>query len=143
MSRSMFSFQRSGLAGLALALSAAALPAAAQQTAQQAEQQATPAADSLTVTRDPATGQLRPATAAEQASLRAAVPARARIRVAAPRVQQKIHASGARGARVTDELLSSAVAVRAPDGSIQVAHSAEEAAAQARTHTQIATPATE
>jgi hypothetical protein len=126
MSHSQFSLQR---AALGLLLSAAAIvPAAAQQ------------ADSLTVTRDPATGQLRAATAAEQATMRAAAQSqfqsRARIRVAAPRVQQKVHASGARGVRVTDEMLSSSVAVRAPDGHVEVAHTPEEAAALARSRTE-------
>lgn len=133
-----------GSAGIALALSAAAiLPA----TAQTGAPQAAPVADAMTVTRDPATGQLRAATAAEQANLRA-LQARSRLRAAAPRVQQKVHASGARGARLTDESLSSSVAVRGADGRIEVAHSAEEAAAQAaaraQTQAHVApTPATE
>jgi hypothetical protein len=152
MSRSLFSFRRVlGTAGVGLVLSAAAVPASAQQAAPQAapqaEPQAAPAGDALTVTRDPVSGELRAATAAEQASLRAAsqVQSRARIRVAAPRPQPKFHASGARGARVTDDMLTSSVAVRAPDGTIDVGHSPEEAAAKAnaRAQSHVANPVTE
>jgi hypothetical protein len=139
-----------GTAGIGLVLSAGAiLPAAAQQAeqsvAQSAEAHTAPAPDSLTVTRDPVTGQLRAATAAEQASMRAAAPAtRARIRVAAPRVQQKFHASGAGGARLTDSMLNSAIAVRAPDGTIATGHSVEEATAKAQSRANVApNPVTE
>lgn len=83
--------------------------------AQEAPVQST---ESLTVVRDPDTGKLRHATAAEQAALQAASTQRS-ARVAPKPTQQKFHASGARGARLTDEFVNSSVAVRKPDGSIE------------------------
>jgi hypothetical protein len=80
------------------------------------------ASDSLTVVRDPGTGKLRSATAEEHVALKAqAQSSTARVRTlrAAPQAfQQKYHASGARGVRLTDEFTSSVHAVRQPDGSI-------------------------
>jgi hypothetical protein len=114
-----------------LALCAAALPAAAQQT-EQADQAAVQTADSVTVTRDAATGKLRASTAEEQASMHA-LKAKSLMRVATPQPQQKFHASGARGVRVTDEMVnaSAEVAVRTPDGKIVIAHGMTEAEAKA------------
>jgi hypothetical protein len=75
--------------------------------------------DSLTVVRDAQTGKLRHANAEERAALKAQATNNARSMRVAPQVpQQKFHASGARGARLTDEFVSSAVAVRKDDGSI-------------------------
>ncbi|MGJ9419086.1 post-PEP-CTERM-1 domain-containing protein [Massilia sp. CMS3.1] len=76
--------------------------------------------ESLTVVRDPETGKLRNPTAAEHAAMQAqASNGKMRAMRVAPQVpQQKFHASGARGARLTDEFVSSAVAARAADGSI-------------------------
>src|SRR5437764_14689634 len=85
----------------ALVLSAAALPAAAQQ-AQDAQGESVQTANSMTVTRDAETGKLRAATAAEQSNM-SAQKAKSLMRVAAPRPQPKVHASGARGARLTDD----------------------------------------
>ena len=101
--------------GLALALLGLAGQSA---SAQEAPVQST---ESLTVVRDPATGKLRHATAAEQAALKAEAASSLRtMRVAPKPTQQKFHASGARGARLTDEFVSSSsVAVRKPDGSIE------------------------
>lgn len=81
--------------------------------------------DSLTVVRDPVTGKLRHATAEEQAALKAPAAgskmARSAARAPAPQsFQQKYHASGARGVRLTDEFTSSAVAVRKPDGTVEM-----------------------
>src|SRR5206468_11626343 len=86
----------------ALVLSAAALPAAAQQ-AQDAQGESVQTANSMTVTRDADTGKLRAATADEQSGM-AAAKARMLIRVAAKQALQKDHASGAHGARLTDEM---------------------------------------
>lgn len=100
-------------AGITLALlglagqSAIAQEAAPQQT------------ESLTVVRDAETGKLRNATAAEQAALNAKS-VRVNARVAPKATQQKIHANGARGARLTDEFISASVAVRKPDGSVEM-----------------------
>lgn len=96
-------------------------------------------ADSLTVTRDAATGKLRAPTADEVTNMKTAAAARA-MRVAPAVNQQKVHASGARGARVTDAFLSSNVAVRQPDGSVAEqcfdSHDAAgEAVAVAHVHT--------
>jgi hypothetical protein len=98
--------------GAAVALCAIALPASAQEA-----QQAVQSADAITVTRDATTGKLRAATADEQAALKAA---KAKLfRAAAVQAPlQKFHSSGARGARLTDEFMSSSVAVRQADGSI-------------------------
>ena len=76
--------------------------------------------ESLTVVRDPVTGQLRHANAEEQATLRAQAASNSMraMRVAPQVPQQKFHASGARGARLTDEFVSSSVAVRQADGSV-------------------------
>jgi hypothetical protein len=125
------SLARALVACAGLALCAAALPAAAQQT-QQADQAAVQTADSVTVARDATTGKLRAATAEEQASMHA-LKAKSMMRVATPQVQQKFHASGARGARLTDEMVnaSAEVAVRTPDGKIVSAHGATEAEAKA------------
>lgn len=125
MTYSLSSRQRVLAATLALstlALSAAALPAAAQQ-AQDEQTAPVQTADSMTVTRDPETGKLRAATAAEQAAM-TAQRARTLVRVAAPRPLPKVHASGARGVRVTDDFFtgSSLIAVRKPDGKIALDH---------------------
>jgi hypothetical protein len=118
------SFGQRALAA-ALVLSAAALPAAAQQVQQPQDASAEPVqvANSMTVTRDADTGQLRAATAAEQAAM-SSQKARSLMRVAAPRNLPKVHASGARGVRVTDDFFtgSSLIAVRQPDGSVKLEH---------------------
>lgn len=98
-------------AGITLAL----LGLATSASAQEAPVQST---DSMTVSRDAETGKLRAATPEEITALKAAGAARA-MRVAPKPTQQKFHgASGARGARLTDEFMSQSVAVRQPDGSI-------------------------
>jgi hypothetical protein len=76
--------------------------------------------ESLTVVRDPETGKLRNATAEEHASLKSQASAgKMRAARVAPQVfQQKYHASGARGIRMTEEFTTSAVAVKNADGSV-------------------------
>ena len=123
-------------AGITLALlGLVSQPAIAQEAVAQSN-------ESMTVVRDPGTGQLRHATAEEQAALQSQATAgkmRA-MRVAPQAFQQKYHASGARGVRLTDEFTSSAVAVRKPDGSIEMqcfaSHdAAQSAAATGHVHT--------
>lgn len=115
-----------GAAGV-LALCAAALPAAAQQAEQQTEQAMVQSTASQTIARDAETGRLRAATAEEQQAL-AAQKTRANARFAAPRPLSKTHRSGARGARLTDEFMTSSVAVRQPDGSLKIEHGTAESA---------------
>jgi len=77
--------------------------------------------DSLTVVRDAGTGKLRNATAAEATALRAQAATQLRAARIAPQTPlQKFHVSGARGARLTDEFVTSSVAVRKADGSIEM-----------------------
>ena len=77
--------------------------------------------DSLTVVRDAGTGKLRNATAEEHAALKAQASSKLRAMRVAPQVpQQKIHSSGARGARLTEEFVTSAVAVRKADGTVEM-----------------------
>ncbi|WP_020654592.1 post-PEP-CTERM-1 domain-containing protein [Massilia niastensis] len=116
MSEFMQFRQRLLRAGLGLALlGLAGHPALAQDK----PAAPTPAADNVTVVRDAETGALRPATAAEQAVLQAAN-ARRVMRAAPVPMQQKFHGSGARGVRLTDEFMTSSVAVRKPDGSLEM-----------------------
>lgn len=90
--------------------------------------------DSLTVVRDADTGKLRNATAAEATALRAQAATQLRAARIAPQTPlQKFHVSGARGARLTDEFVTSSVAVRKADGSIEMqcfdSHDAAKSAA--------------
>ena len=129
-----------GAACAGLALCALSFPAAAQQ----AQQEAVSSSDAVVVTRD-TDGRLRPATAAEQASLQAG---KVRLmRAATPSALPKTHASGARGARLTDEFLTSSVAVRGADGKIQMEchdpHGGTEHAAHVHAATAANTPVTE
>ena len=106
-------------AGITLALLGLAIRGA---SAQEAPLQSN---ESMTVVRDAETGKLRAPTAAEQAALQSQAQARASgnasaMRAAPKASQQKFHASGARGARLTDEFVSSAVAVKKADGSIEM-----------------------
>jgi hypothetical protein len=106
-------------AGIALALLGfAAQPAIAQELP--AQEIPVGSDQALTVVRDADTGELRAATGAEQAALQAKAAANSRMaRSAAKPVQQKFHASGARGVRLTDDFISTSVAVRKADGSIE------------------------
>ncbi|WP_288380014.1 post-PEP-CTERM-1 domain-containing protein [uncultured Massilia sp.] len=101
-------------AGITLALlGLGAQSAVAQEAAPQA-------ADSLTVVKDPQTGQLRAPTAEEAVELKAqAATAKARQRSIPQTVQRIVHPKGYVGFQMTDESMSMAVAVRKPDGSIE------------------------
>ena len=78
--------------------------------------------DSMTVVRDAETGKLRGATPEEQAALTAKKASKMRASRVAPQVPQAKFdaATGAVGARMTRESISSAVAVRKPDGTIEM-----------------------
>jgi hypothetical protein len=127
-------------AAAAVALCACALPAAAQQ----AQQEAASSMDAQTVARDAATGQLRAATPEEQAAL-AVLKAARQSRIAPKPTLQKFHTSGASGARLTDEFMTSSTAVRTPDGKIEMicnqAHGDQPAVAHV--HAAANTPVTE
>lgn len=99
------------LLGAGLALLALGGQALAQQ------EQPAPATDNITVVRDAETGKLRDATPAERAALQASSMRRT-LRAAPLPVLQKYHASGAQGARLTDEFMSASMAVRKPDGKL-------------------------
>lgn len=85
--------------------------------------------DQMTVVRDAETGKLRAPTADERSVMQEKAVKRRDVRIAAPRTLQKFHHSGAVGVRVTDEFMSTSVAVRKPDGSVaqQCFDSKEEA----------------
>lgn len=107
-------------AGITLALLGLSTQGAMAQEA--AAQEAAPqAAESLTVVRDATTGKLRAPTADEAAALKAqAAAAKPAARMAAPGFSlNKSHRSGVKGFRLTDESMSTSVAVRKPDGSIE------------------------
>lgn len=74
----------------------------------------------MTVVRDADTGQLRGPTAAESAQLDALKAAKVRdSRIAPKAVLQRFHPNGARGARMTDEFMSSSIAVIRPNGTVE------------------------
>ena len=105
-------------AGLMLAgFAAMPLQAAAQEQAAQAAPVAVESVDQMTVVRDAQTGQLRAATGEEHAAMMAAK-AKNLMRASPARTQQKHHHSGARGARLTDEMMSASVVVRHADGTL-------------------------
>jgi hypothetical protein len=97
--------------------------------------------DSLTVVRDAETGKLRSANAAETAVLKAQS-TKAFARVAPKATQQKFHSSGARGARLTEEFMTTSVAVRNADGSLTVTHG-EANNADSTGHVHTLSPVTE
>lgn len=111
---------QSGLRSLRAAAIAVALTGFASQCAIAQEAPVTPN-DSLTVVRDAETGKLRGANAAEAATLKSQS-TKANARIAPKATLQKFHKSGARGARLTDEFMTTSVAVRNADGSISVTH---------------------
>ncbi|MGI4719306.1 MAG: post-PEP-CTERM-1 domain-containing protein [Janthinobacterium lividum] len=120
MSQHRHSGQRLLCAAGIIALLGLAQPALAQEATQEAMREAPQAAESLTVVKDAETGKLRAPTAAEAATLKAqADAAKSRMRAAPQQVLSKVHRSGLRGFRVTDESMSMSVAVRKPDGSIE------------------------
>jgi hypothetical protein len=136
----MFQKQQNGLralraAGITLALMGFASQGAA---AQEAPVQST---DSQIAVKDAETGQLRAATPAEAAALTTKA-TRATARIAPKPTLQRIHSSGARGARLTDEFLTSSVAVINADGTLTVSHG-DAKNAESTGHVHTITPVTE
>lgn len=137
-------------AATGLALAALAQPAFAHGD-HAAAPSATAAGSSLVVVRDAESGQLRAATPAELSKLELQANRNQSLRSSLGAVQapmQKSHASGARGARVTDAFISMSVAVKKADGSVaqECFESPEEAqaalksaAAQAKIANKLAT----
>ncbi len=106
-----------GFALIGLAVTPSQALAQAQQTA--AQPAAVQSADDMTVVRDAETGKLRAPTPEEHNALLQLRASKLRnARVAPTPILEKWHSSGARGARLTDESMSSVVAVRKPDGSV-------------------------
>jgi len=88
----------------------------------------------IVVVRDADTGKLRAATADELAALNAqgktaATTSRANPLLSSP--MPKLHSSGARGVRMTDEMASYSVAVRRADGTIDMQCLQDKATAEA------------
>ena len=101
-------------------------------------QDAPTSVNTMTVVRDAETGKLRAPTAAEISALQLRAARSTSARAGTPAAtQQKFHASGARGVRLTDEFMSQSVAVRRADGSIDAScvHTQDAvAAAETRRH---------
>ncbi|MBD8566764.1 MAG: hypothetical protein EOO80_09355 [Oxalobacteraceae bacterium] len=135
----MFQKQQTGLRALRAAGIALALMGFAGQSA--IAQEAVVSNESQTVVRDAETGKLRGATPAEAVALKAQS-VKANARIAPKATLQKSHSSGARGARLTDEFLTSSVAVRNADGSITVTHG-DTQNADSTGHVHTITPVTE
>ena len=135
----MFQKQQAGLRALRAAGIALALMGFAGQSA--IAQEAVVSNESQTVVRDAETGKLRGATPAEAVALKAQS-VKANARIAPKATLQKSHSSGARGARLTDEFLTSSVAVRNADGSISVTHG-DTQNADSTGHVHTITPVTE
>lgn len=130
-------------AGITLALLGLASQSAFAQATQSVQEAPTAAnvtsTDAMTVVRDATTGKLRAPTADEQTAMQAAH-AKHALRASPKATQQKVHASGARGARLTDDFASSEVAVRQPDGTVAMQcfddhDAATQAVATAHVHT--------
>ena len=136
----MFQKQQNGLRALRAAGITLALMGFASQgaVAQEAPVQST---DSQIAVKDAETGQLRAATPAEAAALTTKA-TRATARIAPKPTLQRIHSSGARGARLTDEFLTSSVAVINADGTLTVSHG-DAKNAESTGHVHTITPVTE
>lgn len=103
------------MAGAALPLHA---PAQSTQDTQ-ASAAAVTSRNDIIVVRDADTGALRAPTSDEHAAMEADKAARAaNFRVAPQATLQRYHASGARGARLTDDFMSTSIARIQADGSI-------------------------
>jgi len=131
--------QQAGLRALRAAGIALALMGFAGQSA--IAQEAVVSNESQTVVRDAETGKLRGATPAEAVALKAQS-VKANARIAPKATLQKFHSSGARGARLTDEFMTTSVAVRNADGSISVTHG-DTQNADSTGHVHTITPVTE
>jgi hypothetical protein len=106
-----------GAAGAGLALvGIAALPVHAQTSAP-AQAPVTSIANQIVV-RDSATGELRAATAEEALVMQARSGVAVQRKSVAATPLTRVHPSGARGARLTDEFMSYSVVVRQADGTL-------------------------
>jgi hypothetical protein len=99
-------------AGLVL-VTAAALPLAAQ--ADESASAPTDAVSNMIVVRDAQTGKLRAATAAETRALMGPVRQQRSARL---NTVPRYNANGARGARLSDDMMSYSVVVRQPNGGL-------------------------
>jgi hypothetical protein len=79
-------------------------------------------ANGMIAVRDAETGELRAPTAEEAAALQSVATKRDGAAGLLATPQPKVHSSGARGARLTDEFTTYSVAVKRADGSIEVEH---------------------
>jgi hypothetical protein len=136
----MFQKQQTGLRALRAAGITLALMGFASQGAV-AQEAAVQSTDSQIAVKDAETGQLRAATPAEAAALNTKA-VRANARIAPKPTLQRIHSSGARGARLTDEFLTSSVAVVNADGTLTVTHG-DAKNAESTGHVHTITPVTE
>jgi hypothetical protein len=128
------------IAGTGLAL-AVALPGLALAQAAATPTPVTATAGQM-VTRDASTGELRMPTAEEARALQATKSTRGVA--AAARTLPKVHATGAQGARLTDDFMSYTAVVRRADGTLVNQHfsSKEEAEAAVKSPAPLAKPAT-
>lgn len=108
-------------AAVAALAGAMALPVLAQEVPAQLSRPA----DAMTVVRDADTGQLRAPTAAEHEALRSAAGNQRRRALSATAAPvgaaasvMRYHATGAKGTRMPEELMSQAVMVRGVDGKL-------------------------
>lgn len=105
-------------AGLILA-GLIAMPSLATAADQKIRPDAVESTSGMTVVRDADTGKLRGATPEEHNALQAQKAAKLRsLRIAPAAPQQKWHKSGASGARLTDEMISTSVVTRKADGTL-------------------------
>jgi hypothetical protein len=86
----------------------------------------------MTVVRDAETGKLRAPNGQELQTMKLAAEARMMMRAAPAAAMEKFHVTGAHGARLTDEFMSSAVVVRNAKGGLDMqclepGHSAQAA----------------
>jgi hypothetical protein len=100
----------------------AALSAAAKTPATTATPTAVTTANGMIAVRDAETGELRAPTAEEAAALQSSAAKRDGTTGLLATPQPKVHTSGARGTRLTDEFATFSVAVKRADGSVEVEH---------------------
>lgn len=126
---------RAAALGLAVA-GTFALPSAGAQEAASAISQ-----DNAVVVKDGVTGKLRAATVQENNALKEnnGNAKKQMMRVAPQQTLKKYHRSGATGARLTDEFMSSATVARAADGSL--VHECVDVAGHVNHAPQAASPA--
>ncbi len=140
MVRTFKSYALAGVAALALPAMAQEAPVQAAR-AEQAQSSVTASSNQIVV-RDAGTGQLRAASPEEANTLREQHATGRLLRVAPQSTLPRFHASGARGARLTDEFMSYSVVVRQPDGSLKEFCFESREAAEAALKAPVAAPQT-